>query len=95
MFTKLAVSRNFARRPQAAAAMALAFANDNRLDRRAQARPAGRQQLACHWHVNPATRRLECSWQVEGADEEDPASDSTTIAARVLVTRRAQQPRAA
>lgn len=94
MFTKLAVSRNFARRPQAAAAIPLPFANDNRLDRRADAPSAGRQPLACRWRVNPATRRLECSWQVE-ADADDPTSDSTTIAATVLVSRRAQQPRAA
>lgn len=95
MFTKLAVSRNFARRPQAAAAIPLPFANDNRPDRRAHARPAGRQPLGCRWRVNPATRRLECSWQVEAADAEDPAPDSTTIAAAVLASQRAQQPRAA
>ena len=95
MIAKLAVSRNFARRPQAAAATALPFANDNRLDRRAHAGPAGRQHLACRWHVSPATGRLECSWQVEGADAEDPMSDSTTIAALRLVSQRAQLLRAA
>jgi hypothetical protein len=95
MYTKLAVSRNFARRPQAAAAVALPFANDNRLDRRAHARPAGRQCLACHWHVNPATRRLECSWQLEATDTDDPVSDSRIIAAVVLASQRVRQPRAA
>jgi hypothetical protein len=91
MFTKLAVSRNFARRPQAAAAIALPFANDNRLERRAHGRPAGRQQLACRWHLSPATGRLECSWQVEATAAEDP--DSTIIAAVVFVPQPAARPR--
>ena len=86
MFTNLAVSRNFARRPQRAAAAAPVYANDNRLDRRAGARPAGRQHLACRWHLHPATGRLECSWQVETAEAEDP--DSTMIAVIVLFPQR-------
>ena len=90
MFTNLAVTRNFARRPQRAAAIAAVCANDNRLDRHAVARPAGRQRLACRWNINPTTRRLECSWQVETAEGEDP--DSTIIAAIVLLAQRAARP---
>ena len=91
MFTNLAVSRNPARRPQRAAAHRPSFANDNRPDRRAFARPAGRQCLACRWHLHPETGRLECSWRLEAADAEDP--DSTIFAVIVLAPQRAARPR--
>jgi len=93
MFAKLATARTFDRPRQAARVFSPAYANDNRLRGRANSYPARRQTLACHWHIHPATGRLECIWHIEAAAAEDPLSDSTIVAVFVLAPRRAAWPR--
>ena len=70
MFTRLAIFRLFEPPRVIPRVIKAAYSNDNLPGRR---RPAGERRspppaLACHWHLNEASGRLECHW--EAMDEE-------------------------
>jgi hypothetical protein len=83
MFAKLAQFNGFGRRHALLSAAKTAHANDNHPVRRVtMASPRARRQiLVCGWRQVPATRRLECFWQVEpagAAAAEEPGISWTT-----------------
>jgi hypothetical protein len=66
MFTRLAKTPVVVRRPSMPA-QALGFhANDNRIGRQRAERLVRRPGMACRWHVNAATGRPECRWEIDG-----------------------------
>ena len=70
MFAKLARFQGLGRRHGSPAVTKRAPCNDNRPFRRvvALSRPVQRPVLACRWRQEPATGRLECTWQVVPVD---------------------------